>query len=127
MDKIVEIVSGMDGRTALLAVLLIIVMIAVAARFIFVHWDDIKGFAEKLTERRRLVDIVYENREQIATLSEIHERDREESLAMQRELTSNQDKLSNLVSEIAKSEMIRDKQVDLLKIASRELLAEKNK
>lgn len=109
---------------------------------VFICWIIIKNrktFSELFNDlysrkknREELLQAIKDNQTDIKTIMENRTHDREQSFAIQKELTDAQNKLSdkqtelsNLISETIKSGISRDKQITSLMLANKELLAEK--
>jgi predicted CopG family antitoxin len=82
--------------------------------------------------KEEILQTIKDNQSDIKTIMENRIQDREQSFAIQKELTDAQNKLSNkqselsnLISETIKSGILRDQQIASLMLANRELLAEK--
>lgn len=83
-------------------------------------------------KKKELIELVYSSQKRLDEYAENRIRDREQSLAIQKQLTETQNaiiqqqnELVKSIAEIVKSSSARNEQIDLLKAANRELMAEK--
>lgn len=117
-------------------ILVAFVIIIFVCWIIFKNRKVISEFFNDLYNRRKnkeeLLQTIKDNQMDIKTIMENRVHDREQSFAIQKELTDAQNKLSErqselsqLISENIKSGVSRDKQITSLMLANKELLAEK--
>ena len=117
-------------------VIIVIVIIIFAIWIVFKNRKTILGFFDDLYNRRKNKDIllqtIHDNQAQIKEIVENRIHDREQSLTIQKELMDTQkelsikqNELSGLVSEIIKSSVTRDEQINNLMVAQREVLGDR--
>lgn len=113
-----------------------LIIVGLVCWYVFKNRKIFFDLFDSLYNRRKnkedLLNTIRESQSEIKQIMGNRLHDREQSLAIQKELTdaqkelsSKQNELSNLVSEIVKSGLMRDEQINSLKLANRELLAGK--
>ncbi|MGN0162941.1 MAG: hypothetical protein ACI4EA_05080 [Candidatus Ornithomonoglobus sp.] len=104
MQWLFEQLFKSGNKTVLLFLVILIVIFAYIIRVIFLHRKDIKGLVDKWFEGRmkkqELIELVYKSQKRIDELAENRVRDREQSLAIQKQLTDAIQEISNKLDTI---------------------------
>lgn len=127
-----------NGNESVVVFLLgfLICFIIYVLKLIFSNRESIKAtidaWINDRIKKKELIELVYSSQKRLDEYAENRIRDREQSLAIQKQLTETQNaiiqqqnELVKSIAEIVKSSSARNEQIDLLKAANRELMAEK--
>lgn len=129
LTKYLENINPMIVIVALILIVFICWILIKNRKVISELFNDLYN---RKKNKEELLQTIKDNQADIKTIMENRVHDREQSFAIQKELTDAQNKLSdrqtelfNLMSETLKSGAIMDKQITSLMLANKELLAEK--
>lgn len=104
MQWLFEQLSEYGNKTVLLFLVILIVIFCCIIKFIFLHRKNIKGLIDKWfdgrTKRNELVKIIYNNQKRIDELAESRIQDKEDSLAVQKQLADAIQEISNKLDTI---------------------------
>jgi hypothetical protein len=131
-ELITKYLENINPMIVLVALVLLIFFCWIAIKNRKVISDFFNDLYNRKKNKEELLQTIKDNQTDIKAIMENRIHDREQSFAIQKELTDAQNKLSNkqselsnLISENIKSGVSRDKQIASLMLANKELLAEK--
>ncbi len=131
-ELITKYLENINPMIVLIALVLLIFFCWIAIKNRKVISDFFNDLYNRKKNKEELLQTIKDNQTDIKAIMENRIHDREQSFAIQKELTDAQNKLSNkqselsnLISENIKSGVSRDKQIASLMLANKELLAEK--
>lgn len=131
-ELIIKYLENINPMIVLVALVLLIFFCWIAIKNRKVISDFFNDLYNRKKNKEELLQTIKDNQTDIKAIMENRIHDREQSFAIQKELTDAQNKLSNkqselsnLISENIKSGVSRDKQIASLMLANKELLAEK--
>ena len=131
-ELITKYLENINPMIVLVALVLLIFFCWIAIKNRKVISDFFNDLYNRKKNKEELLQTIKDNQTDIKAIMENRIHDREQSFAIQKELTDAQNKLSNkqselsnLISENIKSGVSRDKQITSLMLANKELLAEK--
>lgn len=131
-ELITKYIENINPMIVLVALVLLIFFCWIAIKNRKVISDFFNDLYNRKKNKEELLQTIKDNQTDIKAIMENRIHDREQSFAIQKELTDAQNKLSNkqselsnLISENIKSGVSRDKQIASLMLANKELLAEK--
>lgn len=131
-ELITKYLENINPMIVLVALVLLIFFCWITIKNRKVISDFFNDLYNRKKNKEELLQTIKDNQTDIKAIMENRIHDREQSFAIQKELTDAQNKLSNkqselsnLISENIKSGVSRDKQIASLMLANKELLAEK--
>ena len=136
MDWLLELASKVGGSVFIIAFIIFLAFLIYAIRLLFKYRKSIKGaiesWIERENEKEELKKTVSQNKKDIQALKEktdtycdnrVH--DREQSFEIQKQLTASITKLTDAIDRIEDFNTTKEKQLDNLIAAQKEMLAEK--